>query len=68
MDNETQSCFQRLKQLLSCCGPKRKLAVKASCEDTCCCGKQVIVIAYDEKSSDSDSTDISIGDDKVKVS
>ena len=61
---------QRLKKMLLCCtNTKRKAVLKATCDDTCCChGKQSLVIAYDEKSSDSDSTDISIDSDKVKVS
>ena len=61
---------QRLKKMLLCCtNTKRKAVLKATCDDSCCChGKQSLVIAYDEKSSDSDSTDISIESDKVKVS
>lgn len=80
--DQPPSCFQRLKKMLSkcsafagnalrccCTNTKHKAVLKATCDDTCCChGKQSLVIAYDEKSSDSDSTDISINDDKVKVS
>lgn len=64
-------CFKRLKQYFNCCSHnKHKAVLKTTCDDTCCChGRQVLVIAYDEKSSDSDSTDISITEDnKVKVS
>lgn len=62
-------CTSTVAQLRCCTNTKRKAVLKATCDDTCCChGKQSLVIAYDEKSSDSDSTDISIGDDKVKVS
>ena len=54
---------------MCCTNTKHKAVLKATCDDTCCChGKQSLVIAYDEKSSDSDNTDISIDDDKVKVS
>lgn len=69
--NNTISVFQRLKQMVRCCSNnKHKAVIKTTCDDTCCChGKQVLVIAYDEKSSDSDSTDISIeSDNKVKIS
>lgn len=68
--NNTISVFQRLKQMVRCCSNnKHKAVIKATCDDTCCHGKQVLVIAYDEKSSDSDSTDISIeSDNKVKIS
>lgn len=71
MENNNTGCFQRLKRLFYCCSNnKHKAVLKTTCEDTCCChGKQVLVIAYDEKSSDSDSTDISITEDnKVKIS
>lgn len=69
-DQPPSTWCQRLKKMLLCCtNTKRKAVLKATCDDTCCChGKQSLVIAYDEKSSDSDSTDISIDSDKVKVS
>ena len=70
MENNNIGCFKRFKQTLNCCrNNKHKIALKTTCEDTCCChGKQVLVIAFDEKSSDSDSTDISITEDnKVKI-
>ena len=66
--DETISCYEKLKKLLSCCSnTKRKAVLQVKCDDSCC-GKQSLVIAYDEKSSDSDSTDIEIDSDKVKVS
>lgn len=71
MENNNIGCFKRFKQALNCCrNNKHKIALKTTCEDTCCChGKQVLVVCYDEKSSDSDSTDISITEDnKVKIS
>lgn len=69
MENNNIRCFKRFKQALNCCrNNKHKIALKTTCEDTCCHGKQVLVVAYDEKSSDSDSTDISITEDnKVKI-
>ena len=70
MENNN-GCFKKFKQILSCCRiNKHKIDLKTTCEETCCChGKQVLVVAYDEKSSDDDSTDISITEDnKVKIS
>ena len=68
--DEPPTWCQRLRKMLLCCtNTKRKAVLKATCDDTSCChGKQSLVIAYDEKSSDSDSTDISIDSGKVKVS
>ena len=65
--NNSTGCLSKMKHYLTCCNSrKHKAALKTTCD--CCHHSQTLVIAYDEKSDDSSSTDIEISQDTVKVS